>query len=259
MVDGVPVFARLLDENPSLATSGLAVETVAQSGMEQGGLGGGADSAVVSAGEHHEDEELVSLRSALALVGDVDTGLLMRAAALAGYHSSHQFCSICGKATRAVDWGRSRQCDSCDTRHFPRIDPAVIVAIKDDSDRLLLGHHVGWEDTRRSLFAGFVEAGESVEQAIHRELAEEVGLEVDSLVYAGSQPWPMPRSLMLGFWAHAEGEVRVDGEEITNAAWYTRQSLQEAAARGEVTLPPRASIAARLVQQWLDCPDVDGR
>ena len=151
-----------------------------------------------------------------------------------------------------MNWGRSRQCETCGTQHFPRTDPAVIVAILDDADRLLLGHHIGWEATRRSIFAGFVEAGESVEQAIHREIAEEVGLEVCDLVYAGSQPWPMPRSLMLGFWARSSGTVCVDGEEITSATWYTRESLLEAVAAGEVTLPPKASIASRLVQRWLD-------
>ena len=148
--------------------------------------------------------------------------------------------------------GRARVCESCGETHFPRTDPAIIVAITDDQDRLLLGHHRTWKPGRYSLLAGFAEAGESLEQAVVREMAEEVRIEVRDITYAGSQPWPMPRSLMVGFWATATSTLpQPDGEEITAASWFSRQDLTEMVSRQEVSLPLDGSIAHRLITRWL--------
>jgi NAD+ diphosphatase len=197
----------------------------------------------------------VGLREALVLVGAADVELAMRAAALAQYHTENQYCPGCGARTRPADLGRSRCCDGCGAVHFPRTDPAIIVAITDGRDRLLLGHHEGWEANRYSVFAGFAEAGESLEQTVRREVAEEVGLAVGDVQYVGSQPWPMPRSLMVGFMATAASEsVHPDGEEITAARWFSREELRLAVDQGEVSLPLAASIAYRLVTRWYGEP-----
>jgi NAD+ diphosphatase len=193
----------------------------------------------------------VDLRTALACVSDTEIQLIMRAAALAQFHCANHFCPQCGSPTRMDDLGRTRFCDSCDTPQFPRTDPAVIVAVTDESDRLLLGHHNGWEANRFSLFAGYVEAGESLEHTVRRELAEEVNMVVTDIVYTGSQPWPMPRSLMVGFTARVlSGSLHPDGVEITEARWFTRSELRESLDRSEVILPTRASIAYRLITAW---------
>ncbi len=192
-----------------------------------------------------------SWRDALAALSDAELTLAMRAAALAQYHDDHPFCSRCGVMTELHDLGRSRICPSCQTLHFPRIDPAVIVAVVDPANRLLLGHHAGWPAQLRSLFAGFAEAGESLEQTVRREVAEEVGLEVSQIRYVGSQPWPMPRSMMLGFTALADGSPpRPDGEEITTADWYDRAGFDQALTDGQIIMPPPVSIAFRLISQW---------
>ena len=130
----------------------------------------------------------------------------------------------------------------------------MIVAVVDDQDRLLLGGQATWGN-RVSVLAGFVEAGESLEQAIHREIGEEVDIGLAELTYFGSQPWPFPRSLMVGFFARARStDICVDTDEIAHAEWYTRDGLQAKLDSGELGLPGRSSIASRLIQAWLDGP-----
>ena len=193
------------------------------------------------------------LREVMTILSQTEVELAVRAVALAQYHASHPYCSQCGHLTTPGDLGRTRLCDSCGTVHFPRTDPAIIVAITDEDDRLLLGHHEGWEQGRYSIFAGFVEAGESLEQAVCREVREEVDIRIADIRYHGSQPWPMPRSLMLGFTASASRiEPRPDGEEITSAKWFTRAELRDAIETGEVILPTSASIAYRLITAWYE-------
>lgn len=127
----------------------------------------------------------------------------------------------------------------------------MIVAVTDDDDRLLLAHQVRWDPTRVSVLAGFVEAGESLEQAVQREIAEEVGVQVTGLRYLGSQPWPFPRSLMLGFAARADDSpVRVDDQEIDHARYYTRDEVSAAVDSGALTLPGPTSIASRMIAAW---------
>lgn len=178
--------------------------------------------------------------------------IAMQAKALAHWHQFHQFCSNCGVKTQMQDAGYRRQCPACQTDHFPRCDPAVIVGVEFE-DMLLLGRQNGWPEKRYSLVAGFAEPGESVEQAVVREVMEETGITVTSVEYLHSQPWPYPASLMLAFSAIAEqGKIELHDKELENARWVSRQALQEALRDGSIILSPRASIAYQIIRRWYD-------
>jgi len=193
------------------------------------------------------------LREVGAALPDRDTGLLVMAVALANWHATHPRCPRCGAPTVPSQAGWSRTCPDDSTQHFPRSDPAVIVLIRDDDDRALLGRRAEWPDGFFSTLAGFVEAGESAEMTVLREMHEEAGVVVDRLDYLGSQPWPFPASLMLGYHARlAAGspEARPDGTEITEVRWFTREEMRAGCEAGTVRIPPRVSIARRLVEHW---------
>jgi NAD+ diphosphatase len=195
------------------------------------------------------------LREVGTRLGDRDAGLLVIAVALSNWHATHPRCPRCGAITSPSLAGWSRTCPQDSTQHFPRNDPAVIVLVTDDADRALLGRRGDWPPGWFSTLAGFVEAGESAEMAVVREIAEEAGVTVDvgRLDYLGSQPWPFPSSLMLGYRARVtadSGEARPDGEEITELRWFSRTELAAAAADGTVKVPPPLSIARRLVEHW---------
>lgn len=195
---------------------------------------------------------LAGLREAAPLLGDREAGLLTHAVALANWHASHTHCPRCGAATTVTAAGHARHCPADGSEHFPRIDPAVIVLVTDAEDRCLLARNARWPQRRVSILAGFVEPGESAEQAVVREVGEEAGVAVGQVRYLGSQPWPMPRSLMLGFRARAAAgqQIRVDDEEIAEARWFSRDELRAGAAAGEVRLPGPASIAHRIIESW---------
>lgn len=193
------------------------------------------------------------LREVGAALGDRDAGLLVMAVALANWHATHPRCPRCGVVTVPAQAGWSRTCPADSSQHFPRSDPAVIVLVSDDADRALLGRRAEWPEGWYSTLAGFVEAGESAEMTVLRELAEESGIVVDRLDYLGSQPWPFPSSLMLGYRARlAAGspEARPDGVEITEVRWFTREEMRAGCESGAVRIPPRVSIARRLVEHW---------
>jgi NAD+ diphosphatase len=196
------------------------------------------------------------LREAGPLLGDRDAGLLTHAVALANWHASHTHCPRCGAPTRPESAGHTRVCTNDGSEHFPRTDPAVIMLVTDASGRCLLARNRRWPERRVSILAGFVEPGESAEQAVTREVAEETGITVSGVRYVGSQPWPMPQSLMLGFRARAAGgqEIRVDDEEIAEAHWFSRDELRAAAAAGDLLLPPPVSIAHRIIEAWYGEP-----
>lgn len=180
-----------------------------------------------------------------------DAGLATAAVALERWHVRHPRCPLCGAATRAEQSGWVRRCVEDGSDHYPRTDPAVIMAVVDESDRLLLGHGAQWPDNRYSTLAGFVEPGESIEHAVRREVREEVGVIVGAVEYRGSQPWPFPASLMLGFRAHAlSTDLTVDTVEITAARWFTRMELRAALRSGSVGLPGTTSIARALIEEW---------
>ena len=202
------------------------------------------------------DARPASLREVGVQLSDRDAGLLTHAVALEHWHRSHRYCSRCGHPTEVAAAGHIRRCANCGTEHYPRTDPAVIMAVTDADERLLLGRGSAWDQRRFSVLAGFVEPGESLEQAVAREVAEEAGLTVTSVTYLGSQPWPFPCSLMLGFTATVDDpeRVRADGEEVLEVRWFTRAELAEAAASGEVVLSGQISIARSLIEHWYGGP-----
>lgn len=191
------------------------------------------------------------LRDVGHALGDRDADLATTAVALAEWHARHPRCTRCGGPTEPDHAGWVRRCTQDGTEAFPRTDPAVIMAVNDDADRILLAHAAHWPEHRYSTLAGFVEPGESLETAVRREVLEETGVRVDDVVYVASQPWPFPASLMLGFRAHASTtDVAADGREVTDARWFSREELTVALAAGEVVLPMRTSIALALIEDW---------
>ena len=192
----------------------------------------------------------MGLRDVGAALDDRDAGLLVHAVALANWHDTHVRCPRCGAPTVPVKGGSARRCPDDGTEHFPRTDPAVIMLVTDGADRCVLGRQAVWPAGRYSTLAGFVEPGESAEQAVAREVVEETGLEVRDIRYRASQPWPFPASLMLGFTAVCDAAALPharDGE-LEDARWFDRAELT---AGGALLLPPPVSIARRLIDDWL--------
>jgi NAD+ diphosphatase len=179
-----------------------------------------------------------------------EAGLLAYARAMVHWRERHRYCGRCGARTHPVQGGHVLACgDSlCGAQQFPRIDPAVIVLVT-DGDRALLGRQASWPAGRYSTIAGFVEPGESLEDAVIREVREETGVVVDMVDYHSSQPWPFPSSLMLGFTAHAcRTDIHRTDDELEDARWLTREQI----AAGEVALPTTHSISFRLIEDWYD-------
>jgi NAD+ diphosphatase len=198
----------------------------------------------------------LQLRSIGADLSARDAGLLTHAVALANWHDAHTHCPRCGTPTVPAAAGHLTTCPADGTEHFPRLDPAVIMLVIDSQDRLLLARNATWPQGRMSVLAGFVEPGESCEHAVAREVMEEASIVVGQVEYLGSQPWPMPRSLMLGFRAvAADGqEIAVDEEEIGEARWFTRAELIEAIEARQLSVAPTSSIARRLIEYWYGSP-----
>lgn len=197
------------------------------------------------------DGPTASLRRIGAVAEGLALELTVGATALTAWHRLEPHCSACGTRTAVESGGTNRRCAGCGRVHFPRQDPAVIVAVLDAADRILLGRQSTWSPGRMSVLAGFVEAGESLEQAVHREIHEESGVRLSQVHYFGSQPWPFPRSLMVGFVARAEDEaLTVARDEIEDAAWFSRDEVDDAVLAGRLVLPGEASIAHRLITAW---------
>ncbi len=198
------------------------------------------------------DAGFATLREAGAFLDDREAGLAVHAVGLANWHATHPRCARCGAATEVAEAGHTRRCPGCSAQHFPRSDPAIIVLVTDEADRALLGRGPDWKPGRYSTLAGFVEPGESLEAAVRREVFEETGVVLsDDIRYAGSQPWPFPSSLMVGFYARAAStEIDVDDDEITDARWFTREDLMAAATAANVMLPGAVSISRRLIEGW---------
>lgn len=215
--------------------------------------------------ELRDGEVTAGLRSHGALLSAADVGLLTTAVALLGWHANARFCARCGSRTKPVTAGWVRRCVQCGHEEYPRTDPAVICLVHDGSDHALLGRQPSWPRGRFSVLAGFVEAGESLEACVQREVGEEVGVDVREVHYLGSQPWPFPRSIMLGFEATADVGAPIaprDGE-IEEAYWFSRDEVRAALARGEWTgnlddpavevpllLPGSISIARTMLESW---------
>jgi len=179
-----------------------------------------------------------------------EANLVAHARAIVIWHDATLFCGKCGSASQPETGGNTRRCcnPDCDTVLFPRTDPAIIVLVA-DGDRCLLGRQADWPEGRYSTVAGFVEPGESLEDAVRREVYEETNIRVGRVGYHSSQPWPFPSSLMLGFVAEAAStDIRLNDGELDDARWFTRDELRS----GDTGLPFRISIARRLVNHWLD-------
>lgn len=228
-------------------------------------LGLDDDDRAYFAAHAHDSTELPaeaqwhSLREIGHRLTDVEAGLTVTAVALHQWRARTRACSACGGPLTVSQAGWAMHCADDGIDVFPRTDPAVIVLVRDREDRAMLGRQESWEQGRFSTFAGFVEAGESAEAAVRREVEEETGIRIspdpDDLVYLGSQPWPFPCSLMLGYHAWTDHtEIRVDADEIAEAYWFSRDELRRAVARGEVRLPPSVSVSRRLIERWFGGP-----
>jgi NAD+ diphosphatase len=192
-----------------------------------------------------------NLREVGATLSDADAGLFAHAAALEQWHARHVRCPLCGAATVVALAGHVRRCVNDGSEHYPRTDPAVIMLVTDDDDRCLLGRQPSWPAHRMSTLAGYVEAGETLEHAVVREVFEEVGVSVGDVRYVASQPWPFPSSLMLAFTAKATTtELNLDGDEIAEARWFTHDELRTAIIGGSLQLPMSASVAFYLIDGW---------
>jgi NAD+ diphosphatase len=180
-------------------------------------------------------------------------GLVAYACALVNWHRRHGFCAACGTATDVEAGGLVRACPRCGVHHFPRTDPVVIMVVHDGPERILLGRQPSWPESRYSTLAGFVEPGESLEEAVAREVREEASVEIDTPRYVSSQPWPFPASLMLGFSArHRAGVPRRQPDEIEDVRWFERAEVAAAVAGdGRLALPRPYAIARRLIEGWL--------
>ena len=212
------------------------------------------------------DDRSVGLRDAVVVLPQEEGGLVAYAAALLNWHRRHRFCAACGALSEVAEAGLVRICPRCGTEHHPRTDPVVIMVVT-DGERLLLGRQAIWPPRRYSALAGFVEPGESLEEAVRREVLEESGIEIEPPRYVASQPWPFPASLMLGFRARwRAGTPEPEEGEIQDVRWFTRDEVAAAAAvdgdpwsapeapgdeHGSLLLPPRLAIARRLVEGWL--------
>lgn len=236
-LDGRPCWA--VDVTATVDGAGTAgpdgAGTVAVPGDGGGAAHGGAGEGVAAFSD---------LYSLWGRVGEVEWAVAGRAVQLVDWARTHRFCGRCATATEPAPGERAMRCPACGLLAFPRLAPAAIVLIERADGRALLARNVGFPGNMYSCLAGFVEPGETVEQAVHREVREEVGVELGAVRYQGSQPWPFPHSLMLGFTAeYRSGEIRCDEDEIADARWFARDALP--------AVPPGISIARRLIDDWV--------
>jgi NAD+ diphosphatase len=201
-----------------------------------------------------EAATFADLRTVGPLLDRHQGALLAYARGMMHWHGRHRFCGVCGHPTASLEAGHVRRCtnEACGASHFPRTDPAVIMLVHDGGDRVVLGRQKIWPPGMHSVLAGFVEPGESLEDAVRREVAEEVGIALAEVTYHSSQPWPFPSSIMLGFMARAATtDLDPATDEIETARWYTRAELRASPENEAFRLPRRDSIARRLVEDWL--------
>lgn len=199
-------------------------------------------------------EDWFPLRGLVLAVTEDEAALVVHAIGIAEWIWATRHCIRCGGTYEVLHLGHVLRCTDCGREEFPRTDPAVIMVVTDGEapdDRCLLGRHPSWPPGRYSTLAGFVEPGESIEQAVRREVLEESGIAVGEVEYFGSQPWPLPRSLMIGCIAKATSvDISVDGEEIEDARWFTRAQMKAEAEAGTLMLPGGISISRSLIEHW---------
>ncbi|HLF76390.1 MAG TPA: NAD(+) diphosphatase [Dehalococcoidia bacterium] len=193
-------------------------------------------------------------RSLAALLPGEDSGIVAHGRALMEWHRRHRFCGACGQPTMVMEGGAMRKCESCGQDHFPRTDPAVIMLVW-RGDRCVLGRQKVWAPGSYSALAGFVDQGETIEEAVRREVYEEVGLVVDEVTYHASQPWPFPMNLMIGCFAHATSDdLNIDPDELDTARWFSVEEVRRAIESPDPSLgfsvPGRIAIAHHLIKDW---------
>jgi NAD+ diphosphatase len=245
-----PVFLSPADADESIATA----ESIVLLGQDENktyfaiGLPAAGDTPLAGIGKFRD------LRWAAVLLEEGDCALLAYAKSMTLWHQRHRFCGACGGPTRSAESGHTRICidEKCGQQSFPQMSPAIIVLVT-SGDRCLLGRKPEWPENMYSTLAGFVEPAESLEAALVREVREEAGVEVASMRYFASQPWPFPNSLMLGFTAQAASEeIRIDQDELEDARWFTRQEMRDGLQQGTFRLPLKLAISFHLIENWFD-------
>lgn len=202
-----------------------------------------------------EVAEFTDVRAVAGSLVEADSGIVAQARALVDWHATHPFCARCGASTEVAQGGALRRCSKCSAEHFPRVNPVVIMLVV-RGDQCLLGRQKGWPRGMFSTLAGFIETGETIEEAVRREVHEEAGIRVGEVAYHSSQPWPFPSSLMIGCIAEALSEdIVMDPHEVEDVRWFPRETLLRA-CRGEtdaseVFLPPPMAIGRRLCDVWV--------
>jgi NAD+ diphosphatase len=218
------------------------------------GLDGDAARFALLVDEPTDEDRWTTLRGVVHTLREPDAGLMVHAIALAEWHASHRHCPRCGGRLHSTEAGHVLVCEECGRQQFPRADPAVIMLVT-DGERALLGRQPSWPEGRYSTLAGFVDPGESLEEAVVREVAEEAGVRVTDVAYFGNQPWPFPQSLMVGFFARAVStDISVDGDELSDARWFSREQMRAEAEAGTLVLPGGISISRSLVEAWYGAP-----
>ncbi|HEY7467117.1 MAG TPA: NAD(+) diphosphatase [Dehalococcoidia bacterium] len=204
-----------------------------------------------------EGVEFTDTRAAAARLPAGDAGTVAHGRSLVDWHNRHRYCPACGKPTDSRDGGSMRKCDACGAEHFPRTDPVVIM-VAWRGDRCILGRQKAWAPGFYSALAGFIDQGETIEEAVRREVKEEVGLDVDEVQYRKSQPWPFPSSLMIGCFAHVTSEEEdVDPVELDGARWFTREEIRKAVfepdpAKHGYGVPGSVAIAHHIIKDWCE-------
>ena len=265
LAEGAALLAMWNGMVPVPAAGGLLLQDGAETAIADGAmllwLGEAEGRSVVAVDLGRDGPEPVlpagalwqDLRQTMQAMTATEAELCATARALIHWHASHGFCAACGARSAVTLGGWQRQCPACQTPHFPRTDPVVIMLVT-RGDRLLMGRSPGWPEGMYSTLAGFMEPGETVEAAVRREVLEETGVQVGAVRYVSSQPWPFPSSLMLGCHGQAlSDEITLDPAELEDALWLTRQEMLEVLAGNHPRLrPPRqGAIAHALVLNWL--------
>jgi NAD+ diphosphatase len=201
-----------------------------------------------------ENDAWWSLRRIAAELTNELSSIAARACAINHWHLNHRYCARCGSPTQ-LGHEHSRRClnDDCNSIRFPRIDPAIIVSVVNESEELLLGRQPHWDAGRYSVLAGFLGHGETLEDCVRREILEEAGVRVGQVEYVASQPWPFPGAIMTGFHAHAKNQtIQLSDEELEDALWISRNDLNNRVHQGTILLPDRYSISRYLIERWLN-------